>query len=170
MSKGKQLAYSSRTVQCPHTALHSNGGMGPNLHKKPQWVLWQRKKERKKHNVDLAASRQTALSLSPLGMLGPQWGLTGWKSILCETPQWLRGLENVETTATFWLSRPSPLKHCVEQIHDWESLAGTAVPSSTLHGIHNCSAGHSPVNSQLKMPSPLISPSCLAFLPALSTG
>lgn len=93
MSKVKQLAYSSRTVQCPHAALHSKGGMGPNLNKKHCGK--KRKKERRKDNVDLAASRQTSLSLSPLGMLEPQWGLTGWKSILCETPQWLRGLENV---------------------------------------------------------------------------
>lgn len=133
MSKGKQLAYSSRTVQCPHTALHSNGGMGPNLHKKPQWVLWQRKKERKKHNVDLAASRQTALSLSPLGMLGPQWGLTGWKSILCETPQWLRGLENVARDYSDILAQPSVA---------FETLcrANTRLGESCRHGCSKLNA------------------------------
>lgn len=59
MSKGKQLAYSSRTVQCPHTALHSNGGMGPNLNKKPEWVLWQKKK--KERNTTLTSPHRDKL-------------------------------------------------------------------------------------------------------------
>lgn len=137
-AKENRLACSSRTVQCPHTALHSNGGMGPNLNKKPE------KKKRKKETQRWPRRVETncAVFVAAWNAWGRNGSLTGWKSILCETPQWLRGLENVAREYSDILAQPSVAFEtlCRANTHDWESLAGTAVPSSTPHGIHKVTA------------------------------
>lgn len=102
-----------------------------------------KKKERKKHNVDLAASTQTALSLSPLAWNA--WAAMGfdWVEIY---PLW-------NSTMVTWIRkcRQRLQRHfgsavrrlwntVSSKIHGWESLASKAVPSSTLHGIHKVTA------------------------------